>query len=394
MSPSLEGNFNPAIHFLGLIQKAMADGITRHCVHPSCPEVYLVPAEHTFYTAAPNIQDLQALCLAAPFDLSVNPMPDWHPAAANGEHDVQAGRTLIHRKIQAHGPELTASPLSELLWYAALSASEGKLLQGCQADIPVRLMASPDFSKLFHREHEPALAKFMLENTADLNTVATATGIPLPRVYDFYNACAVTGLIELDTVFHAENYLLGLLEKAKADRHMRRCALPGGGAPLIIAPEEDKYYTELDAAGVARLCAALLPSLDVSMVADNESEQEELVQIGRTWVRRKKAASLPKLPGRPLSDLLFRAALYGSQGRLLPGYQLDRPVRLSANPDKALLKESAAIPAERYIFPLTAFMAANKAMSLPEIANATRQPLAKVIDFHNACAVLGLLASQ
>lgn len=386
MTQALEGNFNPAFHFLGLVQKAITDGITRHCAHPSGSEIYIVPAEHIFYSPSPDIQTLQALCLAAPFDLNVNSVPDWH-YGSGGDQEVQAGR--LHRKISTGRPELIAKPLSELLWYATLCASDGRLLQGCQANTPVHLMSSPDFSRLFQREHDPVITAFMLKASVDLMTVSIETGVSLAQVFDFYNACAMIGLIEQDDVFTATHYLPGLLEKANVDRLMRRCAL-AEGVPLIIVPDEGKYYTELGASGLAQLFATRLSDMALSIV-DNSSAAEEFVQIGRSRVRRKTAVLLPKGPGRPLADLLFRSALYASQGRLLSGYQLDSLVRLRTHPDKLLLRESASIPAERYIFPLTAFMTTNNAMTLSEIAEATQQPLAKVIDFHNACAVSGLL---
>lgn len=387
MTQTIEGNFNPAFHFLGLIQKAIADGVTRHCSQPGCPDVYLVPAEQAYYMSHPDIEALKALCLAAPFDLSVQLMPDWQP---DNDQDVQAGRVLIHRKNSAAEPGMIGRPLQELLWYAALCASNGQLLQGCHADTPVRLTACPDFSRLFHREHDPALAAFMLKEATDLTTVAESTGIPLTQVFEFYNACAVLGLIVIESsnVFNPENYLLGLLEKADADRQMRRCVLTGQ-APLFLAPAEGKYYTKADSAGIVKHCVALLSEMDVSIV-DNSSDEEEIVQIGRMRIRRKKETSLPKIPGRPLSELRFHAALYGSQGRLLTGYNLNTPVRLKSWPDKALLKEAASTKKERYFFPLAAFMSA-KAVSLPDIAEATHLSLAQVIDFHNACAVEGLL---
>jgi hypothetical protein len=389
MTQTAEGTFNPAFHFLGLIQKTIADGITRHCVHPGCPEVYLVPTEHTYYTATANIDALTALCLAAPFDLNVELLPDWRPPAATKDNDVQAGRMLIHRKTATSGSGLVARPLSELMWFATLSASNGQLLQGCHADVAVRLKEMPDFSRFYHRGYDLVLADFLLKKRADLPTAAQATGIPLPHVFEFYNACVVVGLIEQGNVFEPAHYLLGLLDKANADKQSRSCALTGS-KPLIIVPNENKYYTELDLLGIAKLCSTLLAGMEVSIV-DHNQDKEEVVQIGRTRVRRKVASALPLLPSHPLADLLFRAALYASQGRLLYGYDLDTPVRLHDWPSKTLLRESATVMAERYIFPLTAFMTANPAMSLPDIAKATQQSLAKVIDFHNACAVLGLL---
>ncbi|MDD2723813.1 MAG: hypothetical protein PHH59_07295 [Methylovulum sp.] len=387
MPQAIEGTFNPAFHFLGLIQKAMSDGITRHCVHAGSPEVYLVPAEQIYYTAHPDIKALEALCLAAPFDFSVELAPDWRP---DKDQEVRAARMVIHRKVPAEGTEMLGRPLQELLWYAALCGSGGQLLQGCYADTQVSLTSCPDFSHLVHREFDPVLAASLLEKSAALTTVSETTGIPLAQVFEFYNACAALGLImvEPENVFDPANYLLGLLQKADADRQIRRCELTGHAA-IYLVPDEGRYYTEADPAELAKLCAAQLSELEVSIV-DNNSGEEEIVQVGRTRIRRKKEPSLPKLPGHPLSELMFHAALYASQGRLLSGYNLNEAVRLKSWPDKALLKEAASIKEERYFFPLAAFMS-TKAACLTDIAEATQLPLERVIDFHNACAVADLL---
>jgi len=388
MTQALEGHFNPAVHFLGLVQKAIADGITRHCVYPGCPDIYLVPAENAYYTAQPNIKALHALCVAAALDdLSVELMPDWRP---NNDQDLRAGRMLIHRKQRSTSAELLKRPLDELLWYAALCASNGQLLQGHPAETAVRLLSCPDFSRLYHEEQHLLLAAAMLENSAALTKVAETTGIPLAQVFDFHNACAMLGLIVIEEsdVFDPEKYLLGLIQKTGNNPQMWRCEL-AGQALLIISPAEGKYYSDADPAAIGKLCTAQLSEMQVSVI-DNNSDEEEIVQIGRSRVRRKKAAALPKMPEHPLSELRFRAALYASQGRLLAGYTINTPVHLNSWPDKKLLKESASIKTERYIFPLAAYMT-NKAANLAEIAEATHLPLAQVIDFHNACAVAGLL---
>ncbi|MDO9107153.1 MAG: hypothetical protein Q7U57_19600 [Methylovulum sp.] len=390
MTQALEGHFNPAVHFLGLLQKTIADGITRHCVHPGCPDVYLVPAEHAYYSAHPDIEALHALCLAAPFDLDVESVPDWHP---NSDQDLRAGRMLIHRKQPSTNTELLKRPLDELLWYATLCASNGQLLQGHYAETTVRLLSCPDFSRLYHKAQHPLLATALLENSATLTQVAETTGIPLAQVIDFHNACAILGLIVVEEshVFEPEKYLPGLIQKSANDPQMWRCEL-AGQALLIISPAEGKYYSDADPTAMAKLCTAPLSELQVSAV-ENNSDEEEIVQIGRTRVRRKKAAALPKMAEHPLSELRFRAALYASQGRLLAGYDMNATVHLHSWPDKKLLKESASIKTERYIFPLAAYMT-GKTAKLAEIAEATGLPLAQVIDFHNACALAGLLEQR
>lgn len=385
MTKAPEGTFNPSFHFLGLIQKALADGVVRRCLLPGSPEVYLVPGENVYYTAASQVEALEILCLAAPFDLTVEALPDWQ--GLGGKETVQAGRMWLRKQAPSTPTNLAARPLPELLWYAALCASRGQLLRGCRADDPVRLKRWPDFSMLPHRESFVALAGFMAEESANLMTVAESTGVALAEVFDFYNACAILGLIERGNVFEPQEYLLGLIQRSLADRRMRRCVLPGQ-PPLFLAPAENRYYTTADIASVMALGSALLLDLEVDIVETlgPAEEEEEVVQIGRMRVRRKKESAAPKLPARPLSELLFWAALGASRGRLLAGRRLDDPVRLKRWPEAACLEQ------DRRFFPLAAFMTANAA-SLPRIAELTRIPLARVIDFHNACAAIDLLES-
>lgn len=383
MTKAAEGTFNPSFHFLGLIQKAMADGVVRRCVLPGSSEVYLVPGENAYYTAAPTVEALEALCLAAPFDLTVEMLPDWQ--GNKGQETVQVGRMWLRKQAPSTPSNLSARPLPELLWYAALCASRGQLLQGCRSDDPVRLKRWPDFSVLPHRESFMALAGFMAEESADLMTVAEATGVAPEEVFDFYNACSMLGLIERGNVFEPQEYLLGLIQRSLADRRMRRCVLPGH-PPLFIAPAEGLYYTAADIASVIALSSAMLIDLEVDIVESlgGGDDEEEVVQIGRMWVRRKKESSAPKMPARTLSELLFFAALGSSRGRLLAGSRLDAPIRLKRWPEAACLEQ------DRRFFPLAAFMTANAAPPA-RIAELTRIPLARVIDFHNACTAIDLL---
>jgi hypothetical protein len=385
MLQATEGQFNPSFHFLGLIQKALSDGIPRRCAMPDSPEVYLVPAEKAYYTAASDVRALRGLCLAAPFDLTVEPVPNWRPDG--GKEPVQAGRLWLRKPKAEAAPSLAARPIQELLWYASLCASRGQLLQGCRADQPVRLKRCPDFSTLPHGEHDLTLAVSMMAESADLFAVAEATGTPLPKVFDFYNACTMLGLIEHGNAFAPQDYLAGLIQRAMGDRQMRRCELPGR-EPLFLAPAEGKFYTHGDAATVAAYAAASLLDMDVALadsLGASGPEEEELVQIGRMWVRRKKesqAAATP--PAYPLAGLLFRSMLDASRGRLMTGSALNNPVRLTRWP------EAACLELDRRFFALAAFMSANTA-SVARIAEHTRIPQSRVVEFHNACAALGLI---
>lgn len=95
---------------------------------------------------------------------------------------------------QIAAQNLSAQPLSHLLWFATFSCSLGKVIKGYQRGDIVQLRRWPDVNlpgcKRFIK-----LAAFMHSNAADLDTIHAKTTIPLEQIYNFYNACQVIGLI-------------------------------------------------------------------------------------------------------------------------------------------------------------------------------------------------------
>jgi hypothetical protein len=383
MAQSIEGDFNPSVHFLGLLKKAVGDGITRRCSVPGGPQIVVAPQHMAYYSATATPQDLHKLCVAEPFDLQIEALPDWHPDTS--KETVQAGRMFMRvRGKESSSAGLTPRPLAELLWLASTSVSQGRLLQGCHADDPVRLKRLPDFSALPHREAQVRLAQFMHESSADLLTVSKRTGIPLTEVFDFHNACAMLGLIERGNIFEPDDYFLGVIQKSLRDGLIRRCTLPDL-PPLFIVPSEQRYYSL--SKGVVELTpfyAASREDMQIEVVEelDKGGEEEETIQIGRMMVRRKKEG--PTLNPGLLEELLWNAALHSSRGRLLAGKNASDVVRLRRWPDFSRLSK------DRRLLPLAAFMSANAA-DLNAIAERTGSPLSVVVDFHNACAVLDYL---
>lgn len=86
----------------------------------------------------------------------------------------------------------------------------------------------------------------------------------------------------------------------------------------------------------------------------------------------------------PLKNLLWSAALYGSQGQLIPLHSLDVPVRLKAWPNLSRLDFDPEH------MKLASLMAA-QAMSLKQLAERTKLPLATVVGFYNAVTIMGLV---
>lgn len=86
----------------------------------------------------------------------------------------------------------------------------------------------------------------------------------------------------------------------------------------------------------------------------------------------------------PLKNLLWSASLYGSQGQIIPLHSLDVPVRLKAWPNLSRLDFD---PEHMKI----ASLMAAQAMSLKQLAERTKLPLATVIGFYNAVFIMGLV---
>ena len=384
MTQSLEGDFNPAVHFLGLLKKAISDGIARRCSMTDGPQIVISPRQMTYYSASISPAELRALCLAQPFDLQIEALPNWSPEG--GQETIQVGRMRMRTQSANALAGLASKPLGELLWLAAVSASNGRLLQGCRADEPVRLKQWPDLALLKHHGGYLQLAQFMQANSADLLTVAKRTGVPLSDVYEFHNACAMLGLVERGNLFEAGEYFLGLIQQSLRDGLVRRCALPGQ-PPVYLAPRERRYYWQPGSeAQLAAFYSASLSDMQIDVVerVAPPADEEETIQVGRLLMRRKKENAAPRLACGPLDDFIWNAALRASRGRLLAGARGQDVVRLKRWPDFSRLAQ------DRRLLPLAAFMSVNAA-SLPTVARHTGTPLPQVFDFHNACAALDYL---
>lgn len=109
--------------------------------------------------------------------------------------------------------KLVPQPINNLIWYAAIAGSQGKVIKGFNIDEIVQLKRWPDLN-LPGCRRLIKLAAFMHGNAADLTTVHQKTGIPLDEIINFFNACYITGLIKKmpATDFHEKN-----LDKEKLD---------------------------------------------------------------------------------------------------------------------------------------------------------------------------------
>jgi len=170
--------------------------------------------------------------------------------------------------------------------------------------------------------------------------------------------------------FDVHQHLAGVVQQAIAQGQCRVCLMPGC-PPVYLCPKENAVYTAADPMALSSLCRAPIDDIDVTDLLEDELFEE--------------VASLESVKRRPLSEFLWFSILTGSNGRLLAGCPEDEPVHLREWPGHARLAFYAMY------HDIATHMAGGMG-SLAEIARQSAAPVQNVIDFHNACACLGLIA--
>lgn len=169
--------FDPARHFLGLLQESVA----------ASREVLFVLPGNTWLAVSPQAQRYYTTSSAE----------GLLPLLQAGAGAIQVRDLNIEKMLASPmGQETLASPLGELIWHATLASSGGRLLVNRQAEDVVRLKHWPQVAHLPSYRKFLRLAAFMNHNAASLESIADHTGTPLADVFDFHNACEALGLLE------------------------------------------------------------------------------------------------------------------------------------------------------------------------------------------------------
>lgn len=171
-----------------------------------------------------------------------------------------------------------------------------------------------------------------------------------------------------DRTFTPQQYLLGLVQTTIREGLTRKYSL-SGCADIVVLPEKNLYYSSAKLENLKAIFEAPADKIKVSLI-----DLKKLDNIMDQLTTRSK----------PLDDLLWSAALYGSKGRLLTGVNLEEIIRLKYWPDIAHLPNYAQN------LPIAAFLNGN-ATDLNTVAEQTETPLPVVYNFYNACETLGFL---
>ncbi|HEX7340024.1 MAG TPA: hypothetical protein VF271_08845 [Rhodanobacteraceae bacterium] len=87
----------------------------------------------------------------------------------------------------------SAQPLTRLLWFAALTATPGKLSASLDENARYRLTRWPQIEREFPRHFRIATA--MMKGASSLGDIASAANAPIADVADFINAYSVAGYV-------------------------------------------------------------------------------------------------------------------------------------------------------------------------------------------------------
>jgi hypothetical protein len=169
------GFFDPEQGFLGhLLMSANGPRVFRP-VNQQDSMVLYVDADSKSYYSNVSLEQLK------PYFLSTDELKVENLSS----HQLQAA---------VADQSLKPSPLNHLVWFAAFTCSQGKVIKGYQKGDIVQLKRWPDIN-LPGCKQLIKLAAYMHSNAVDLDTVHANTSIPVAQIHDFYNACKVINLI-------------------------------------------------------------------------------------------------------------------------------------------------------------------------------------------------------
>jgi hypothetical protein len=269
---------------------------------------------------------------------------------------ILPGISLDARWQIQHSPGRVPS-LRELI--QALDAIGDELAAGVAASDEAEAMATDNPPPAQTAPPEATRAASLAPELLSVVPLPPAVPAPVePTVTDSAAAC-----------FDPDRHLLGLIRLAQADGVPRRVVDEVSGAALLVDAAQEHFFAPGDS-------SAWLPLLSAS--------RDHILAQPMDARQLEAEAAAAGFGMKALDDLIFLAALMGSQGRLWVGADTNVPVHLKRWPN---LK---SMPQYSDYVGLVAFMNGNTA-DLKTIAERTGLPLGKVIDFHNGCMALDLL---
>jgi hypothetical protein len=174
--------YKPEEFLGGLLKKILADGNPCTLQLAGTPALHVVPEDQ--------------MCYTVDMDLSENSPVQKMWLKTTSDHFLK--QPIDSARLSLIRDDFTAYDIQTFIWLSALQSSNGNLLAGHTLTNPIRLKEWPNFSVLPYDPLHMQLAAFMLKNTASIPRISANTRQPLPAVVNFYNACTMLDLINIE----------------------------------------------------------------------------------------------------------------------------------------------------------------------------------------------------
>lgn len=164
--------FDPDDYLLGILRHAVADG-HNIAVSLGAGEVCILTARGEYFTdLAP--QALRQFCCRPAGQYAVRRLPERE--AAKIERAGRYGRNL-----------------DELMWYAALCASQGRLIKGCRRDDVVLLKHWPNLTRIAATPNAVRIAALLTRYPTSVTLAYRLLKISLAELNEFYSGAHAAG---------------------------------------------------------------------------------------------------------------------------------------------------------------------------------------------------------
>lgn len=203
--------YEPRHYIQGVIAEALADGISRVCSLPDelQTSIYILPKENACYVMD-DIEKATPICSARRESLKTS-------IIADDELLRKVGYITFSSRLSKYavGPDIDLFQeinfkkakryhLKELIWFATLVNSHGRLLSGCGQDDYILLKHWPEYTRLHCYHDYLEVAKIMSRQAFRLADMRNRTHLSMRQVIAFHNACSLLDLVARGD--HAHNH--------------------------------------------------------------------------------------------------------------------------------------------------------------------------------------------
>lgn len=166
-------SYSASAHLLGMIQGVVNSGRASRIVLPGAGELAIVPSKNAYYS---NVQDMAGFCRSqvSAFQL-----------VEGSEADILGCATGTQKRIR------------DLLWSAALHASEGRLIDGCTKYDVVKFRHWPNLTRLPITQNSARIAALLTHHSCTIMLVPRVLSVNIEEVNEVYSAAYSCGIAQV-----------------------------------------------------------------------------------------------------------------------------------------------------------------------------------------------------